>query len=236
MSDNGEDRSRLLAYAVQTLQLDPEHDAEIILAARTQALGLNDPALSPEPDIAVIRQLRQTAIEDLQRLREKFWTLSPEDLEAQLNQLVVADTPDLQAAIDRLQVVARDRQPFLELVENKNEASFASILKDVFVLSPRESAALKEAVRQAFRRPFWRRSRRRFVLRLRDKLPTLYDLEADWFALLLRQRPGLVTTRRRDTHIKLLDSGSQTSSAGRWWKILILIAIVGLLFAILFNL
>lgn len=189
-------RARLVAYAEQMLQLDPERDAERIVNARITALEVGAAAPTAEPDILAVRQNRQMAIDNLREVREQFWTLSQEELDARLRQLADSDAPDLQAAISRLQVVSRfRRQAFYELAENRVEESFANMLRDVFVASPRDSADLKEAIRQAFRRPFWRRSRRRFLVRLREQVPKLYELEADWVAQALGQRPSIFPPR-----------------------------------------
>jgi len=189
-------RARLVAYAEQVLQLDPERDAERIVNARITALEVGAAAATAEPDILAIRQNRQTAIDNLREVREQFWALSHEELDARLKQLADSDAPDLQSAIGRLQVVSRyRRQAFYELAENRAEESFANMLRDVFVASPRDSVDLKEAIRLAFRRPFWRRSRRRFLVRLRAEVRKLYELEADWIERALRQRPSVFPPR-----------------------------------------
>lgn len=236
MSDDGQNRSRFVAYAGDVLQLNPELDAEQIIAARTAVLELVDPTRTAEPDIAAIRQNRQTAIDNLRELREKFWTLSPEELDARLEQLAAADAPDLQSAIGRLQTVARyRRQAFYELAGNSAEESFANILKDVFVTTPRDAAALKEAIRQAFRRPFWRRAPRRFVVRLRDELPELYELEADWFERLLRQWPSPIPQRQRSSFGTHIPTPPTKTRSIRWWHIVLLLFLLRLLGSLLTN-
>jgi hypothetical protein len=206
MSDSKADRSKLLAYVQQTLQLDPERDSEAIIAARIQALGLSDPAITLSTAHAAAGQLRRAAIEELRQVREGFWALPIDTLDARLGGLMETAAPHLQAAVLRLQIVAANRQRFLELVTSKAESSFANILRDVFVMEPREAATLKEAIRQAFRRPFWRRSRRVFVQRLRRELPALYQIEAAWFDTVLGERPRIFLPRRQTLPARLFAS------------------------------
>jgi hypothetical protein len=198
MSDGSEDLSRVLAYAVEALQLDPQRDAERIITRRIEFLRGGDSGPDRKPDHWAVRQIRRQAIEDLYQLRQNFWTLSQDELDAKLRQTAAADAPELQPAVSRLQIVARNRQAFLELATSDANPSFVDMMKDVLVLSPRETAPLKEAIRQALRRPIWRRSRRQFLLRMQTQLPELCQLEWDWLELVLRQRTRLTQPRRSD--------------------------------------
>ncbi len=190
MTEAAADRAKRIAYVIQALQLDPTRHSDTILAARTEALGLQDAA--PEKasvDAQENRRLRQQATTALNQIRQKFWRLTKSEADAELDRIAAFGFKELDAPLARLLVLACHRQSFHDLAAvTKASPSFVGMLEDVFVLASRDAADLKESIRLAFRRPLWRRAPRRLAKALKADLPELYDLEARWFDSLLKQR------------------------------------------------
>jgi hypothetical protein len=223
MTEVAADRAKRIVYVIQALQLDPTRHSDSILAARTEALGLQDTA--PETasvDAQENRRLRQQAIAALNQLRQSFWKLTQSEAVAELNRIAAFGFKELDAPLARLRVIACHRQSFHDLAAVTNAPpTFVGMLEDVFVLASRDAADLKESIRLAFRRLLWRRAPRRLVVLLKADLPELYGLEARWFDSLLKQRSSLFARPLKQNQPAVASHRAATMPQERntnnWW-------------------
>lgn len=240
MTEAAADRTKRIAYVIQALQLDPTRHSDSILAARTEALGLQEitPATA-SVDAQENRRLRQQATGALNQIRQSFWRLTQSEAGAELNRIAAFGFKELDAPLARLRVIACHRQSFQDLAAvTKAPPSFVDMLGDVFVLASRDTADLKESIRLAFRRLLWRRAPRRLVVFLKADLPELYELEARWFDSLLKQRSSLFARPLMKNQSAVASHRAATlpqeRSTNNWW-IWIVIVIAANALRALFN-
>jgi hypothetical protein len=145
-------------------------------------------------------------------------------LHVELCRLAALGFDELAPIVTKLQTVARHRQAFVDLSTSCDaNPKLIVMLKEVFALAPRDTAELKEGIRLAFRRPLWRRVQRQYLLKLRDQIPDLWQLEESWLTSLLHQRSYWLPPRKNHASVRLFaehipeqvvhdDSNSPTSS------------------------
>ena len=188
------DQEKAIAYVVRALQMDPVRYGEQIIDARSAALDLHaevNPVLTS--DVQQSRRTRQELQTALDRVRANFWTMPLDHLNYQLARFSAADFPDLRIPIARLQTAARHRESFVRLAECPGfDSMFFDALKKVLILAPRDVALIKEYLLLSFRRPIWRRRRRRMLDFLKHQAPAVYELETEWFDSLRRQKFALI--------------------------------------------
>jgi hypothetical protein len=185
-----EAQQRTIQYLIRLVQMNPAVDGEGIIRARSTALGLvqTDAAL-PQQNGSDYKERRRKLLEDLEAIRTGFWTLPLDELQSKLSQLDAHEFADLEPAIAQLKVVAAHRGRFPKLSEHKDfDEQFFSLLKNVLVRSPRETAVLREQVLSMFRDRHGRKKGRRMIALLKKEMRPLYELEADWFESLQRQK------------------------------------------------
>jgi hypothetical protein len=240
MTDVTADRAKRIAYVIQAVQLDPTRHSDTILAARTEALGLQ--ATAPETasvDAQENRRLPQQATTALNQIRQNFWKITKSEADAELDRIAAFGFKELDAPLARLRMIACHRQSFHDLAAvTKAPPSFVDMLQDVFVLAPRDSADLKESIRLAFHRPLWRRAPRRLVTTLKADLPEMYELEARWFDSLLKQRLSLFARPLKRNQPAVASHRAATlpqeRNTNNWW-IWIVIVIAANALRALFN-
>jgi hypothetical protein len=173
------------AYLRAVLQMNPLHRAEEVLALRNRYCRVRRPAARAAATEADPRELRQQAVDGLQRVRELFWKERLTVLQQTLDGLPLKAFPDLRKAGQRLKILAAHRQDFPALAESPGfDPELFGRLKQILVVSPREAGPLKEAVQESFAEPGSRKRALRMLTLLERELPDVYALEQDWFDLL----------------------------------------------------
>lgn len=221
-------------HLVRLLQMNPIHQGTEIIDARREALGLaKEVDATRSPPAEEVRALRRKALDQLKALRSRFWAMPLDELNKQLNALDNQGFVDLEASIARVRVVAAYRDQFPTLSEKPGfDGDFFSVLKDVLIRSPRDTAVIREQILSSFRNRSRRKRGRRMVALLKTEMPAIYELEADWFETLYRQkaqpRVTLVTSNSSRTGTGAAGSKSNAGSYG-WVIWLSIVAISGLI-------
>ena len=223
------DPERAAAYVTRLLDLSPITEGHVILRARAELLGLPDTPFTAQTVVAAPPQPdRRQLMAELAQVRGEFWSLSPEDLDHRLAALAGQGYAELDAAVARLQVVAKHRAQILPLVERSNHTGpVGARLRSVFVLSSRDTLALREQVVASFRNRRERKSGRRLLAALKAELPAIYALEADWFGALSREKPPLPRfwlKSNRMSQSSLAANGEKLRNY--WWVVFILVGLL----------
>lgn len=182
-----------LAYLKRVLKMNPLSDAEHVLALRNRfhrAPELSAVQASGSPGNTY--ELRQETAAAIAELRRSFWQTELDVIKQRLAELPLGQFPDLHHAARRLAILAANRHQFAQLAAEKQfNRGFLSNLKEILVLSQKETAELKDAV--LLKMADKSRSKQvRKSLKILDKLaPELYDLEEEWFELLRTAKPSL---------------------------------------------
>jgi len=211
-------RRQAIDYMVRLLQMNPIQEGDEIISARSKALGLAKRGESAAAAAAAEAPQvdRRKVLEALEAVRSQFWTMPIDELNRQLAALDSQGFSDLEAAIGRLRVVAAHRALFPALAGKPGfDGEFFSALKEVLIRSPRDTAVLREKVLSSFRNRARRKGGRKMVALLKAEVPAIYELEADWFDTLYRQKAHLVGSSRGSGL-----SVSATGFAKFWWVIL----------------
>lgn len=222
MSD-AQARQRAIDYMVRLVQMNPMHEGDEIVKARSKALGLAKKEAANTQDVTEPKIERRKLLEQLDAIRADFWSMPIDALQAKLATLNAGDYADLQAAVTRLQVVAAHRSQFPKLTQMTGfDGHFFSALKEVLIQSPRETAVLREQVLSTFRNRARRKSGRKMVELLQNEMPAVYELESDWFETLRRQKPAILTSNVKRVRPATIGSGA---GAGRYWWGISIVAI-----------
>jgi hypothetical protein len=221
-------QQRTIDYMVRLLQMNPVHQGDEIVRARTSALRLAKKV--PQPSAAVEqgepRAERRKLLEQLEAIRAEFWTMPLATLQSKLSEFCSEGFADVEAAAAKLRVVAAHRAEFPKLAEKPGfDGHFFASLKPILIDSPRDAAVLKEKVVSLFRDSSQRKRGRRMVRLLKNELPPIYQLEADWFATLQRQKTFVARTRVRSTAAAV---GSRSGGGYGWVIGIVLISLARL--------
>lgn len=209
------------AYLARTLRMNPLYEADQVIALRSRALRLKSD--KPQPaNVADLGKRRTDALARIEAIRKECWSAPPEQLLSRLDSLELDGLPDVQAAANRLKVVANNRAKLPQLASHKHfDGEFFSCLKTVLAESPRETAVLREQVLASFRSGKLRKRGRRMIKLLESKLPEVYALESDWFSALLRQK-----TTSTDSALAPADSSASDGMAipaWAWWIVVFVV-------------
>lgn len=223
-------RQQAIDYMIRLLQMNPIQDGEEIVRARMKALGLAKPTEAAQSAPVEVQQAdRRKVLAELEAVRSQFWSMPIDELKTKLSALDSQGFGDLDVAIGRLRVVANRRAQFPELAGKRGfDGDFFSALKEVLIRSPRDTAVLREKVLSTFRNRSRRKSGRQMVALLKTEMPAIYQLEADWFDSLCRQKAQLPSIRFTSG-----GSGESTIYAGSgarsyWWvAVLVMVAVRG---------
>ena len=134
-----------VAYLSQVLQLNPLWQSGEIVALRNRfrgvALAENALAVEEQSDPT---EARAELLQQLQRLRQTFWSEPLSDLQKTLNSLKTAPFADLEAIRQRLLVVAAARPKFAPLTENRKfDSQSFQMIREILVQPPREGNAVR---------------------------------------------------------------------------------------------
>jgi hypothetical protein len=175
-------------YVLRALQLNPIHQAEAILSLRREYFAYAAAVTTPADSVS-IREVRMQIVEEIETLREEFWTLSQKDVEGAAARIATERFPDLHPAAERLRVAARLRPALLKLEQHPLfQTEFYADLQTVLIGSPAAAREARTRVDQRWRGTYHRTAVRRMVRYLKHKTPEIIDLEPEWFATLMGQR------------------------------------------------
>ena len=212
-------------YMVRVLQMNPVQQCDEIVDARSTIIGqAKKPGQAKSQETGDAKVERRNLLTELDSLRAKFWSLPPETLQTKLTQLNGRGYADLDAAVARLRVVAAHRDEFPKLADKLGfDRYIVDSLKEILTKSPRDVALLKEHELAAFRKRSEHKRGRRIVKLIKRELPAIYELEANWFDALYKQKAKgtLVVSANRAL------VGSGTNGRGYWWVIVLVVSGLG---------
>ncbi len=165
-------------YLRKVLSLDPVRDADTLVALRASALGLIEdtgPTRHMAPDRA---SLRQRTTERLRDLHDRFYELDDADLEAQLDEVVSIEEPDLSAWAARLRRASVAR-PALERLAGDTglDSESRERVRELVIAPPQEAGRLGLAQLDRTRSKLGRQTARR----IRRRHPAVFALAPDHF-------------------------------------------------------
>jgi hypothetical protein len=175
-------------YVSSVLQLNPVEQAAAILRRRNCFLGMV-PAEPAQPDESRAQMWRDNLQNQINAVRQDFWTAPLEQLQQTLASLDAHKFPDLEVTVRRLRQLASVRDEFPRLAAHKhaNQLLFDAFTH-VVVLSPREAGIAKERTLQALIAEHQISRAKKMVKMLKSKFPHLYQLEPNWFHQVSRLR------------------------------------------------
>lgn len=227
MSDaKAEARQRAVDYMARLLQLNPLQAGDEIIAVRSEALGLAKKVKVSEAMPAEAQRAdRRALLDNLESLRAQFWTLPIEQLWQRVNSLSGEGFADVEAAIARLRVVADYRPRFVALVQKSEfDGELFSSLKEVLTRSPRDTAVLREQVLAKFRVRERRGRGRKMVELLQREMPAIYELEADWFNTLYRQKAQAAVPVNSSRGASTTGTATGGGAKSHWWVVVLVLA------------
>jgi len=210
------------AYLRTVLAMNPAQDAEELLGVRNSYHGIKRKAASKKADEKDLHELREEIANEIDELRETFWTMDLKELKIRLSKLELKHFPDLRNAAERLGTMAIARHEFPQLATDEDfDSNFFSRLKKILIISPRDAGDLKDEVLLRVRKsPKITKRVKKMIRLLEDELPDVYDLEVDWFEMLL------ASEKLRSRGSFNSQSESSVDSAGITWGAIIVILIV----------
>jgi hypothetical protein len=219
-----EDRKIRVEYVRKALQLNLLRDGKQIFELRDKALHRAKQENNTSDAAGAVRQDRRQVLSNLERVRSNFWSMPSRQLKSELEKLASADFPDLRTPIERLQTAANERSRFVSLKDELklDPAAFESLSR-ILILPPKDTSAIREYMRYSFARPFHRKQRRQIVETIKTRVPAIYQMEAEWFDSLYKQKatwlPALPVRRKSN-------QTDQRSSNYHWllWFLLIILA------------
>jgi hypothetical protein len=216
---------RCIAYLVEALQSNPMEQGAAIIDRRSRLLGLQQVRSPGAETYGALgqRQRRQATLRRLEQVRANFWVMPLDALQRELAELK-SEFPDLRAAVDRLNVVAAQRAELPKIVDHRHfDSHFFSVFKEVLVSPPKEVALAKERLLVAFANSKNRRRGTKMIRLVKRQLPAVYELEATWMELLVKQRPRY---KKVEYASRINQSGGDFAFGGTTWFVMVLIAVV----------
>ncbi len=180
-----------IPYLKSMLDVDPRVASDRIILLRNRELGLHDPRNESNRSLNA-EQSADTVLAALNQVREKFWSLSLDDLQRHLKSLDLRNYPELAIVVERLQKAAELRPHFPKLAQElgKNLSLFNNFRKSL-TMPPRDLAGMKEAIMRSLFEGNQASSYKRAAKIIRDRYPELYAFEPQWFDDIIRARkPG----------------------------------------------
>lgn len=218
---------QVIDYLTKQLARNPIHQSGDIVAARAKAFRLQ-PKQAPAAATAPAGE-RQKVRDELERIRKQVFAGSIDSLLAEIKRLPVADFPDLAALARRLTVILQSRAKLPGVTgDPRFDGDFFSCLKQVLVSPPRDVAVLREQVLASFHLSRNRKRGKAMIGLLKEQLPELYALEADWLDSLMRYKAGrYIWGSRRGDPRPLVATQEQESSKWPVW-VVVMIVLVGI--------
>ncbi|WP_298865658.1 hypothetical protein [uncultured Gimesia sp.] len=176
--------SHEIDYLRRLLQMNPLEQSDDIIANRNSFLQHVENATdSTDEDISHFER-REIIVQQIDLLRNSFWSLKEQDLMRQLNAIDTSDFPDLDLAINRLKKIATLRKSFNCL--KQHPACFTRFYDQfcaLVVASSKEAGDLRmsllNSAAQKNQNSDGHRSweYRRIAIELQRQFPELADLE-----------------------------------------------------------
>lgn len=215
---------QVVDYLTKQLARNPIHQSGDIVAARAKAFRLQ-PKQAPAAATAPPAGERQKIRHELERIRKQVFTGSIDSLLAEIERLPVAEFPDLAALARRLTVILQSRAKLPGVTgDPRFDGDFFSCLKQVLVSPPRDVAVLREQVLANFHVGRNRKRGKAMIGLLKEQLPELYALEADWLDSLMRYKAGrYIWGSRRGEPRPLVATEQQESSKWPVWVVVMLL-------------
>jgi len=181
---------QVVAYLQRQLSQNPVHQSPEIIALRAKAFRLRRSTATAAATVSSSAEQRSHLRDQLEAIRSQCFTAPVEQLQQQLAGLSLSAYPDLEALAKRLQVIVRCRTKLPQLTTDRRfNGDFFACLKKVLTQPARDVAVLREQVLSSFRRKGRLRRRGQAMIRLlKEQVPELYALEADWLESLLQVR------------------------------------------------
>lgn len=186
--------NRETVYLQRVLQMNPLEESTGILATR-RAFQHADGDAPLFVEERPFEERQQIARECLDRLRQDFWSLDKEQLAARLNELDVADFPNLAVNVSRMKAVAERRDAFRRL--EKHPHCFGQFLDGftrLVIASPRMAVDIRREelaqARSGIAHPVYRSAReyKRIARVVEREFPELFILEEEWLRQIVRKQ------------------------------------------------
>ncbi|MCC6508814.1 MAG: hypothetical protein IT423_06885 [Pirellulaceae bacterium] len=173
-------------YLLHQLKLDPRAAAARIVALRNAELGLDGPDKIDSRSLQS-RQAVVSARTVVDSLRQQFWTLPLEQLQAQLAAINVKPFPELATVVERLQQAAGLRSQFPRLAQRLGDnLGLFHCIKQSLTMPPRDVAGMKESVMRSLLSGEKNREYKAVALLVKQEFPDIYALEHEWFDDILK--------------------------------------------------
>ena len=170
--------------------MNPLTESEKIISFRATILG-KSPDETKRSENA-IHQLRQTAVQKIDALRKQFWTTPQLTMLDELKKIDVQQLPDLQHAVQRLQLIAELIPEFQRLAAHPlTRINLVNTIKRMIMLPPREAGAIKAAY---LRKASYAKALpivQKMVFMMHKEFPQIYNLEPDWFFEISKLKPRI---------------------------------------------
>lgn len=183
----------VVRYLRTVLMRNPLTEAKDIVYRREVALGIRkrneaDAAEAQQSDQERLAQRNQIK-ERLDRIRDEFWTTSPDELFAAISAIDVARFPELKLAHDRISHMVSIHGQFEAIHGLKGKCmNFWNTLRRVLISPPSQAGQVKTRYLQRFRHSddFVRAQKTARMIRKRH--PLIYNLETDWIDEICKHR------------------------------------------------
>ena len=179
--------SRKQEYLSQILQMNPlEQPAEILNRRKLFLQPQSDSRLHDSMNSSY-EERRAQILEQMNSLRKHFWSFKTSVIEQRLNEIDIADFPELTFAIGRLKKIAALRESFSQLQHRcENCEEFYTQFSTLVISSPAEAERLRSvtfspSAANTFDFELPRLEDHRELARIvQQEFPELHALEKDW--------------------------------------------------------
>lgn len=181
------------AYVREMLELNPMWQSSLILRRRRElwaGTASNTTSLSVNSanhcvDAAAKQQLHLRAKRCLETLQKEFYQLPSEKVQQYLQFLNKKHLPEYVVRAKRLRSIARHRDALRHVEQETHDSKFAYSLLHGLIASPANAGALHELYLESIIADKRVIPACNMVRQFVDRHPEIYDLERDWFNVLL---------------------------------------------------
>ncbi len=177
-------------YVQQQLKRDPRLAAAHIIRDRNQQLGLVDrkrgqhsAQLVHPPGAA------ENARAAIDNIREQFWDLPLDELQAQLAAIDLGPYPALVNVVEQLKQAAEVRPAFAQLAQRLSaDLTLFNCVKQSVTMAPRDLAGMKEAIMRALLRGESIKMYQSSARIIKTEFPQIYAIRPEWFDEILNAK------------------------------------------------
>jgi hypothetical protein len=171
--------AKAIAYLTEVLRMNPVNSGPEIVSRRADFLNIRKQVALEDPQAKQLR--RQRTRQQIDSLREQFWSITPEQLRAQVDAIRVRDFPEMQSAVDRLRLVSAFRTEFERLALHPlTQKHLFFHFKRIMMLPPREAGSVKEAFLRNVADRGSVKEIKAMVKMMKKEFPELYRAESGW--------------------------------------------------------